>query len=269
MSDSFLGAWRVSEYVYNTDGSFAGIVRQQRKLYRLENGRMRVWQLPTPGPELTGHPMGAFAGERVFELSVEGRARRYHGPEVIGTGLAWGEGALTGRGVWPNFGHNFTSFSVMPNAEKQVTGGKFFNAGEMVANIIGLAVPEAGNDWPEFSGPQWPGEVGEVWRGTRRTVGPDGTVRDESPYGRRYERAGWHDDAGSSITLEGRTASGFINGIFKRYGWALEIEAVTTPEQSVSVLEILAGDDLVALWTWRVDEVVEKTEVIKLRPIWK
>jgi hypothetical protein len=266
----------VSEYVYNADGTFAGIVRQERQLYRLENGNVRVWQLPTPGPELAGHPMGAFVGERVFELKVEGRARRYLGPEVIGTGLAWGEGAMTGRGVWPNFGHNFTSFSVMPNAEKQVTGGKFFNAGEMVANIIGVAIPDDSWGglhgrpiWPEFGGREWPGEVCEVWQGTRTIVGGDGTVRDEIPCERRYQRAGWQDDSGSGLTLEGRAASGSITGIFKRFGWALEIEAVAAPEQAVAVLEILAGEDLVGVWQWRVDDALQKIEVIRMKPKWK
>ena len=39
MSDKFLGAWLVSEYVYNPDGSFAGIVRQRRELLQMDNGR--------------------------------------------------------------------------------------------------------------------------------------------------------------------------------------------------------------------------------------
>ena len=47
MNDKFLGAWLVSEYVYNPDGSFAGIVRQRRELLGLANGRIRVTALPT------------------------------------------------------------------------------------------------------------------------------------------------------------------------------------------------------------------------------
>lgn len=264
---SFLGAWLVSEYVYNADGSFAGVVRQRRQLQRLANGNVQVWQWPEPGPELAGHPMSEFTGERVFELQVDGRARRYLGPEVIGTGLAWGEGAMTGRGVWPRFGHNFTSFSVMPNPAKQVTGGKFFNASEIVANIIGLAIPETeGATWPEFAGPHWPGEASEQWIGTCRRVGGDGAVQSEQPVTRRYTATGWQDDEGNALTLDGRRASGLVEGIFKRLGWALEIEAVASPAQTVSALEILAGPDLIGLWTRRMDDMIEHVEVLHLRP---
>ncbi|MCP5100687.1 MAG: hypothetical protein GY943_34495, partial [Chloroflexi bacterium] len=127
MSDKFLGAWLVSEYVYNPNDRFAGIIQQRRELTQLANGRIRVVQHCTPDAALANHPMNRFAGEWVFELSVNGRYRHYHGPAVIGLGLSWGDGVMTGSGIWPTFGYNFHSFGVLPTPDRQLTGGKFFD----------------------------------------------------------------------------------------------------------------------------------------------
>ena len=289
--DSYLGAWLVSEYVYDPDGTFAGIVHQRRQLHRLESGNIRVVQQCSPGPELVAHPMGAFAGEWVFELSVDGRIRRYHGPDVIGTGLTWGEGALTGRGLWPRFGHNFTSFAVLPTPERQITGGKFFNASEMVANIIGLAVPDRDDvsatreQWPSFAGPQWPGKMNEHWYGTLRTVNADGVVQKEISVERRY--AGPVMEESDGLKLEFRPipspipttrlvtgsppggGEARLSGIAKYAGWLLELEAVTTPDMTLELMEVLdvPGGNLIGLRKWREDDVLQKVEVLKLRPV--
>ncbi|MEJ5224789.1 MAG: hypothetical protein WHV44_10075, partial [Anaerolineales bacterium] len=149
---SFLGAWLVSEYVYNPDGSFAGINRQRRELHTLHDGRIRVTQTCDPAPELESHPLGRFRGEWVFDLETDGRARRYHGPDVIGAGLTWGNGVMTGRGLWPRLGFNFTSFAMLSHPQRQLTGGKFHTAGALAANIVGVAVSEeaAGGQYPAF-----------------------------------------------------------------------------------------------------------------------
>ena len=72
----FLGAWRVSEYVFQPDSTFVGVIQQIRILEKLENGNIRVTQHTKPHDALNGHQMADYAGEWVFELSVEGRARR-------------------------------------------------------------------------------------------------------------------------------------------------------------------------------------------------
>lgn len=291
MADEFLGAWLVSEYVYNPDGAFVGIVHQRRQLHRLDNGNVRVEQQCSPGPELAAHPMGAFAGEWVFELSVDGRARRYHGPDVIGAGLTWGEGVMTGRGLWPRFGHNFTSFAVLLTPERQITGGKFFNASELVANIVGLAVPERGelsvNDepWPSFSGPQWPGKMNAHWYGTLQTVNAGGVVQNELSVERHYAGPMLEENYGLKLEFRPgpspipttRLVTGSqpgggenrLSGIAKYAGWLLDMEAVTTSGVTLESMEVLdvPGDNLIGLRKWRQDDVLQKVEVLKLKPV--
>lgn len=291
MADEFLGAWLVSEYVYDPDGTFVGIVHQRRQLHRLGSGHVRVVQQCSPGPELAAHPMGAFAGEWVFELSVDGRARRYHGPDVIGAGLTWGEGAMTGRGLWPRFGHNFTSFAVLPTPERQITGGKFFNASELVANIVGLAVPVEEqlsvnrDQWPSFCGPQWPGKITEQWQGTLRTVNADGVVQNEISVERRYSGPMLEENSGLKLEFRRgpspipttRLVTGSqpgaegdrLSGIAHYAGWLLDLEAVTTPGVTLESMEVLdvPGGNLIGLRKWRQDDVLQKVEVLKLKPV--
>jgi hypothetical protein len=274
MSDRFLGSWLVSEYVYNNDGAFVGIVRQRRELLQLENGRIRVIQHCTPQDSLKDHPMGKFVGEWVFELSVEGRARRYHGVDVIGTGLTWGEGAMTGKGLWPRFGHNFVSYAVTPNVNRQITGGKFFNATQLAANIAGLAVNESeSSSYPEFVGAQWAGDVSSTWRGTLRTVNASGEVLAETELTRQYQGAGWAESgAGVTATLEKESdhfkVSGTVNGIAKQFGWMLEIVGVSEPQTTIEMMEVLdnASGNLIGLRRWQTDEALTHMQVIKLKP---
>ncbi|HNB51827.1 MAG TPA: hypothetical protein PK530_07785 [Anaerolineales bacterium] len=154
---SFLGSWLVSEYIYNPDSSFAGINYQRRMLHQLENGLIRVTQICAPEPVLDAHPMGAFRGEWVFDLRVDGNTRHYLGPDVVGAGQMLAEGVMKGQGRWPRFGYDFTSFSILVNPNYQFTGGQFLDGERMVANLIGLAVPETEKrEYPHFSTPQWP-----------------------------------------------------------------------------------------------------------------
>ncbi len=180
MSDSFAGRWLVSEYVFDPDGRFVGVVRQLRSLERLACGRIRVTQVCEPGKSLVGHPMGAFAGKWVFELEAKGAERRYLGPDVVGCGREWSPGALTGEGIWPRFGYSFESFSVLTDPGRQLTGGFFSLAGRSVADIVGVATEDiagvamkfdAGLRWPELDlspAPAPPDRPNAIWR----RVGP-------------------------------------------------------------------------------------------------
>jgi hypothetical protein len=277
MNDEFLGAWRVSEYVYNPDGAFVGVVHQRRRLERLANGDLRLWQFCEPCD--FDHPMAKRLGEYVFALRVEGRVRRYLGPDVIGTGLSWGEGALTGSGFWPRFGYSFTSFSIQAGAGRQVTGGRFFEAGVMMANIFGVAEVESvesneveNSKWPRLEGPHWPGAVSALWRGTMTTVSGEGTVIAERAAERRYNGSGWEDahDA-DAVRLEEnggafRAFSKNMQGLARRYGWMLEGELFAEDGMSMAWLDLLAGAQLIGLRRWRQDGTINRVEVLRLTP---
>lgn len=145
MTDRFMGAWCVKEYVYSAAGTLLGKVRQNRRVTELSDGSLEVYQLCQPSASLDRHPMRDFRGEWVFRLTREGDLRRYHGPDVVGCATQWAAGMLTGRGIWPRFGCNFTSFSVAISPERQITGGTFSRAGEVIAVIVGLGVLQQGD----------------------------------------------------------------------------------------------------------------------------
>lgn len=181
-SDSFLGAWRVSEYVHTPDGGYVGVVRQRRELRRNPDGTTQVWQQCEPEPALADHPMGAFAGEWVFDLRADGSVRHYLGPDVVGRGFEWEPGIMTGRGVWPRFGYSFTSYAALVAPDRQVTGGLFAVAGAPMCAIAGVAesVERLGDDaWPELDLTWTPPELrarphGELTFDGRRLEGADG-----------------------------------------------------------------------------------------------
>jgi hypothetical protein len=266
----FLGSWRVSEYVYNPGGAFVGVVRQRRELTRLENGDLRVWQFCEPCD--FDHPVARRVGEYVFDLRVEGRLRRYLGLDVIGVGQTWGEGVVTGRGLWPRFGYSFTSFSVQTGAERQVTGGKFFEAGALIANIVGVA-GQAGGRADLRGGSTWPGELGAHWRGRRRTVSADGTVLAEEAVARTYSGLNWSDEAGT-LRLEPdgpryRAVFKEYEGLAQRFGWMWEAELFGRDGASVEITQVLdeAGGQLIGLHRWQKDNVLDRVEVFRLTPI--
>jgi len=289
----FLGAWRVSEYVFQPDSTFVGVIQQIRILEKLENGNIRVTQHMKPDEALNGHPMADFAGEWVFELSVDGRARRYHGPDVVGTGLSWGDGVITGRGLWPRFGHNFSSFGIVinPNSklapQRQLTGGKFYNAGEMIANIIGIA--EQDETWEEsltsddkedlFNGyfpvlapPYQPHDVWRKWKGVIRSFLPDGSQQSEAAYERLYDDMNWRETGGHEVRFEplGQRwrVTGNLNGIAKHTSWGLEVEAHQSNGESLEMMEILdaATGNLVGVRRWLKDHALVEVQVLRLNP---
>lgn len=276
--DRFLGRWLVSEYVYNPDGRFVGIIRQTRRLEQLAGGIIRVTQRSAPQLEVAQHPMAAFAGEWVFELTVEGRVRRYQGPDVLGVGLTWDEGVMTGRGVWPRFGHSFRSFAIMARPNCQITGGKFFNATEMIAHIVGIAMPEeAATTWPELGGPSWPGAIEPHWQGSLRRVSNMGIVQEELALRRTYTQSGWAEtlDGAEVLALQFEPldsrlrVTGSVTGIGKQAGWLLEIEAFTSSGVTLEAMEVLDSTrgHLVGIRRWLANDLLQQVETVQLSPI--
>ena len=170
-NDRFEGAWLVVEYVFDPDGVHRGEVVQRRVVEEIDEGRLRVTQRCEPSPSLADHPMTAFGGEWVFELELAGNRRRYLGPDVVGIGTQWQPGAMTGQGLWPRFGYEFESYSVLVAPDRQLTGGFFSLAGRSVADIVGVAVPEASGARPRLDLSARPPRLGDRWP-LRRTVGP-------------------------------------------------------------------------------------------------
>lgn len=270
---AFLGRWQVTEYVFDDSGAFLGVNHQQRELTRMNDGRVRVVQRCRPDAALAGHAMAAFAGEWVFELVVEGRARRYLGPDVLGSAMCWGDGAMTGRGVWPRFGHNFTSWSVMVNPHRQLTGGRFFNAGACVAHIVGVGQALAPQDDAHdltlelTTSPQ---SLAREWRGTRARFDAAGDGLGEEPITRSYHTAGWREgDWSVTWTAQGArlsvSASG-LTGIARRSGPLFEMEGVLAGGAHVSLLEVVDAATRTLIGIHRVfdAERLQRVAVIRL-----
>ncbi len=235
MTTAFLGDWLVSEYIYAPTGEYVGVVRQRRCLQPLGASKIRVIQICQPvetavNLSANGAQVAAImnrrVGEFVFDLQLAGRARHYLGPDVIGGGFSWREGALTARGLWPRFGCNFTSFSILLHPERQVTGGKFFVANEEIATIVGTAVPEQQGypvmDLTAVRQPPTALNYGR-YRGCHYAISPDGeplnqeAIDHDSPFIQKINAA---------------------PGQEKWYGPLREVEAVTAPGETLSLLEI-------------------------------
>lgn len=283
--DGFLGAWRVTEYVYHPDGRFLGLVHQRRMLHQSANGRLRVIQQCKPDKALADHPMGEFKGEHIFELQIDGRLRSYLGPAVVGSGLPWGDGAMTGRGIWPHFGHNFTSFAILAHENRQLTGGKFFNATEMIANVVGVAVPETEETaaWPTLDiDHSCPSTLAAEWQGTLRTLTAAGEIISERPLRRCYDGRQWQETAAAqpslAITLEpledyarlhGRWDQQALVGIHKNFGPLSEAEIVVNAAQIIETMELLDSEAgyLIGLRRWLHHHQLQKVEVLQMRPL--
>lgn len=280
----FLGAWRVTEYVYNPDGALAGRVHQHRRLHRLENGKIRVTQACRPEASLNKHIMGKFAGEWVFDLTVDGRVRRYEGPDVIGNGVTWGDGVMSGRGIWPRFGHNFTSFSVMPTDGLQITGGKFFSAVEMKANIIGIAKEQPASDnhlpnqWPTLNQQKQPPDIASHWQGQSHTYQPDGTLITTQAATRIYTTTGSWQENDQEIILEqqpnrwqvtGRDGISPIIGLGKQYGCQLEMSLFTNNGKATNQQQWLdaTNQHLISWQQHFLDNTLQKITIVKLKPV--
>ena len=195
--DRFGGDWLVTEYVFDPDGTYRGSVAQRRCVNPASGGRLRVVQSCVPSPEFDGHPMTAFAGDWVFDMEVNGRERRYLGPDVVGAGTEWRPGAMTAAGMWPRFGYEFESYSVLVAPDRQLTGGFFSLAGRSVADIVGVAVPESAGVEPclDLSAPV--PEADGSWP-LRRRVGPLLVAADQPSALRRRRLWAMRDPVGAS-----------------------------------------------------------------------
>ena len=252
---SFVGDWLVSEYVYTPAGEFAGVIHQRRQLQPLEDV-IRLTQHCEPMQVPNGiseqakavvDVMNKRVGEFVFDLKVVGKARHYLGEDVIGGGFSWQDGVLTAKGLWPRFGYNFTSFSMLINANRQVTGGKFFTANEEVATIVGLAVPED-EGYPEFAD----GDIASEYHGERHTISLDGELLETT-----------------SITTHENTFSDKegMRGNEKQYGALRELEMVTAPGETVSAIEITdhASGSIAGIWKKFRDEKLHQVDIYLLK----
>jgi len=224
-SASFLGAWLVSEYVYAPSGEYVGQVRQ-RRILQPQGETIRVIQhcAPVePAETLSAETqkvieiMNARIGEYVFELKMSGKARRYLGPDVLGGGFSWMEGVLTARGIWPRFGYNFTSFSILLTPRRQVTGGRFFIANQEAAVIVGAATPED-EGFPTLEPLALQDAQGQMF-----ILSPNGNLLKTLPI-----RAA--DLAFKEIPP--------LTGRVQRYGALREIETVSAPGETLSWLEV-------------------------------
>lgn len=252
---SFLGDWLVSEYVYTPAGEYAGVIHQRRKL-QTQGDVIRVIQVcePVKGVDRLSAKardivdvMNQRVGEFVFDLKLVGRARHYLGEDVVGGGFSWKDGVLTARGMWTRFGYNFTSFSMLLNPRRQVTGGKFFVANEEVATIVGVAVPEE-EGFPVLA----PISPSGNYQGERHLISPDGELLETI-----------------AITANDMTfnESEGMRGRQKQYGALHEIEAVTAPGETVSWMEV--NDEttgtVAGLCKWNRDEKLHHVHVYFLR----
>jgi hypothetical protein len=251
---SFLGDWLVSEYVYTPAGEYAGVIRQRRTL-QPQGDVIRVIQTCQPVEAANGiseraqevvEIMNKRVGEFVFDLKILGKARHYLGKDVVGGGFAWKDGVLTARGMWPRFGYNFTSFSILLNPHRQVTGGKFAVAHQEIATLVGVAVPE-NQGYPEMAD----GDMCGKYQGERHTISPDGELLETQ-------------------TLESASLLAMVReqipALHKQYGALTELEGVTAPGETVSAIEITdhASGYIAGIWKTFQDEKLSKVQVYVL-----
>jgi hypothetical protein len=222
---SFIGDWLVSEYLYTPAGEYVGVICQRRRL-QPHGEVIRVVQICEPVQIAEGISpqaqevvsiMNRRVGEFVFDLRPVGRARHYLGPDVIGGGFLWCEGVLTARGMWPRFGCNFTSFSILLNSRRQVTGGKFFLANQQIATLLGVAGPVS-EGFPVIE----PVSSPRCFRGFCQVISPAGELLENF-----------------AVTNEDIDATrSRMQGNVKHYGALTEWEAVADPGQIVSAVEV-------------------------------
>ena len=278
--DPFSGAWRVRETVFSPSGARAGEVLQRRVVESTGDGLLRVVQVCEPDQELRNqaHPMVAFGGEHVFSLSVDGAVRRYHGPAVRGGALSIGEGAMIGRGIWPRFGWIFWSWSVRVAPDRQLTGGRFHRGGAPMATIVGVGAPEVVSpEAPRLGEMCWPGERARSWKGTCCRIDGTGRVVAQEATWRRYasphvwegpEGAGSLSERGDAWSVDGTREGRPVCGFARRFGWMIESEAVVGDDTVVESIEVFdeAHGHLVVLERWLVDQMLQRAEVVRLRP---
>ena len=246
----FINDWFVREFVFHPEGAYAGEVRQRRTIHRINHDTLRVHQECVPEARLKGTIMEAFKGSYSFNLKTSGHRRIYLGPDVVGEGLALGDGRMIGTGLWPRFGHNFHSYGIVTRSGLQLTGGEFYSGPQLGSFIIGVAQP----------GSYWAGDISDIttpnpkyqsYIGEASLLNNEGKTLWQGSYDRRYhqEASGFTDTVvdkayTTSITeQEGRQThdhQGFI-GIAKTYGSSQVIKGFRG-QWSYSAHEIMDPD---------------------------
>ncbi|MBL8091294.1 MAG: hypothetical protein JNJ43_13250 [Anaerolineales bacterium] len=252
---SFIGSWLVSEYLYTPVGEYVGVIHQRRQLIPKDDV-IRVIQHCEPvkvttelseNAKETLEIMNKRVGEFVFDLKLVGKARHYLGEDVIGGGFSWRDGVLTARGFWTRFGYNFTSFSILLNPKRQVTGGKFFIANQEVATIVGVAVPE-NEGYPELSDSKISGD----YKGERFLISPDGELLETM------------EVTANETTFTDKDG---MRGNEKKYGALTETETVDAPGQTTSAIEVVdnVSGSIAGIWKTFRDEKLSQVYVYVLR----
>ncbi|MCA9716976.1 MAG: hypothetical protein H6713_07380 [Myxococcales bacterium] len=264
---SFLGAWRVREYVYDADGTYRGQVLQRRELYLHIDARVRVLQDCTLDRALLDHPIAAFAGHHEFDLVASGATRRFLGPAVVGVGLqvlAGDVSATVGLGQWPELGFCFTSYGVVTERQRQLTGGRFSVGARPIADIVGVAeqVPRAEHgepsEFPRLRGPVEPALVATEWEGERVRRDEDGGCAPLGRVRRIYtDERSWEESLAGGGVRVGTVRAPELDDVTRlmirvdgpegppllaagsRVGWSLSAAGVRGPELVVEWIELL------------------------------
>lgn len=253
--NSFSGDWLVSEYLYTPAGEFVGLIHQRRQVQ--PNGELtRVIQITekvqvadsiSDEAKALANIMDERSGASIFDLKLVGKARHYLGEDVIGGGFSWKDGVLTAKGLWTRFGYNFTSFSILLNPRRQVTGGRYYKANQEIAVIVGVAVPED-EGFPEMSA----GALAKEYRGERFSISPDGELLETTP-----------------ITTNEHTFTDKegMRGNEKHYGALRELEMVTAPGETISAIEVVdhASGSIAGIWKKFRDEKLNQVDVYVLK----
>jgi hypothetical protein len=247
MSGGFINCWQVTEYWHSPDGTLAGVLHQTRDISRQEDGSLRVIQRCAPQGESSSlAALAEFSGEWVFDLRAEGAQRHYLGPDVVGRGVAYGD-CIIGRGVWPRYGHNFVSFSVLLSANRQLTGGLFFHAHALVAAICGAATPTLADEQPALGGADEPAALATHWRGTSQVYDAAGALLAQRACQRIYQPHGfesWHEGAAQPFAVSWAAASerdivgGSGAGVSRRYG-PLRDTTLVAHSRQIDVMDVL------------------------------
>ena len=273
----FGGVWRVHERVFSPAGEALGAVFQRRSVEDLGGGHLRVTQDCTPEARLAEHAMGRFRGHHVFEMTRLGAQRLYHGPAVLGRAVTLGDGGLVGEGIWPALGWAFTSWSVLVEPARQLTGGCFFEHGVPLAVIWGTAQPEEQTHGAPMDerreGETTPGRLASSWGGSALVVGEarcrrtyDGPRLLETTDTRRLERLVTAERPG--LRADGTTGGRATVWLGQRFGALTELRSANASGEVTTELEILDSTrgHLVVLRRTMNEATPRGYEVLRLRP---